>query len=143
MKTHPNFQRLSIDEIIASQHGLYNVDYDPSKHEEYSDEAVETCSQTFHQLLSECKADIVLDRAFYDKADRDEFKALVEKHGARWVLVYFKVESGTLWRRINSRKQKGVTANSALEISEDLFKMYVEGFDHPNREGEIVVEYTE
>ncbi|KAF2171688.1 hypothetical protein M409DRAFT_17925 [Zasmidium cellare ATCC 36951] len=143
LRTHPNFQRLSIDEIIASRHGIYNIDYDPSQHEAYSEEAVDEFQVTLQRLLAGRQVDIVLDRAFYAKEDRDDFKALIEKSNARWVLVHLKVDESILWRRIGERRKKGVDANCALEISEDLFRMYVDGFEHPCGEGEIVVEYTE
>jgi hypothetical protein len=45
-----------------------------------------------------------------------------------------------LWRRIQERRAKGVDADSALDIGEELLSSYVEGFDVPNGEGEIVVE---
>lgn len=143
MKRYPNFQRISIDEIIASRHGLYNIDYGTEKHEEYSIEADAEYHQTFRRLLSAGQADIILDRAFYAKEDRDEFRAIVEEFNARLVLVSIRIDEEVLWRRINERRRKGVDANSALEISEDLFRMYVDNFEHPEGEGEIVVEYTE
>ncbi|KAK4499149.1 hypothetical protein PRZ48_009661 [Zasmidium cellare] len=123
LKAHPNFQRLSIDEIVASRHGLYNIDYSPSKHEEYSDEAADEFLETLKRNLEVRKVDVLLDRAFYAKEDRDEFKALVEKANARWVLVHLKVDESILWRRIAERRKKGVDANCALEISEELFRI--------------------
>lgn len=95
-------------------------------------------------LLSEAaKLNIIIDRSLYAKEDRDEFKQIIEQAGARWVLVYFKLSRNLLWRRICERRKRPVDANSALEISEELFDMYVRGFEHPDGEGEIVVEYTE
>ena len=85
----------------------------------------------------------MLDRSFYAKQDRDEFKALVESHGARWVLVYFRVEKQLLWQRIRDRREKEVNANSALDISRELLEEYVRGFENPDGEGEIIVEYSQ
>ncbi|KAB5559518.1 ATP/GTP-binding protein [Coniochaeta sp. 2T2.1] len=139
--SYPSFTRISIDQIIASRHGLYGVDYPPSAHAAFELEADEIYDATFRQLLKEGK-DIMLDRSHYAKADRDAVLAEVEEAGARRVLVYFKAERNVLWRRICERKAKGASTDGdgALEISKQLLDRYVEGFDVPDGEGEIVIE---
>ncbi|KAH8902908.1 ATP/GTP-binding protein [Coniochaeta sp. PMI_546] len=138
----PSFVRVSIDQIIHSRHGIYGVDYPREKYDEYMDEADEIYETQFRQLLRDRK-DIVLDRSFYDKADREEFKAMVEEAGARWVLVYFKADRDLLWKRICERRARGINADSALEISEALLDSYVKGFDVPVGEGEIVIDVAQ
>lgn len=82
--------------------------------------------------------DVVLDRSFYARADRDKFRAMSEAAGARCVLVYLRAGREVLWRRICERRAAGVDADSALEISEGLLEKYVDGFEEPVGEGEIV-----
>lgn len=91
-------------------------------------------------MLANGEDNIVLDRSFYAKEDRDYFKTLIEKRGGRWVLVYLKAPKDVLWQRICARRQERVNADSALEISEDLLNRFFEGFEVPVGEGEIVVE---
>lgn len=136
--SYPSFTRISIDEIIYSRHGLYGKDYPPSKYDEYQAEADDIYLEQFQQLLQDGK-NIVLDRSFYSREDRMEFKGMIEKAGARCVLVYFKADRDTLWRRICERREKGVDANCALEIDEGLLDQYVQGFEEPVGEGEVEV----
>ncbi len=102
-------------------------------------EADEIYHARFRQLLRDGR-DIVLDRSFYDKADRDEFRTAIEEAGARCVLVYFRASKELLWKRICERRSRGIDADSALEISESLLDSYVDGFDVPNGEGAIVID---
>jgi predicted kinase len=81
-----------------------------------------------------------LDRSFWNRADREEFRAMVEKAGARWVLVAFRPDKDVLWRRIRERRQEEVNADSSLDISEELFERYVKGFEMPGGEGEIIID---
>lgn len=83
---------------------------------------------------------VVLDRSFYARQDRDEFKARIEAAGGKWILVYLKAERDVLWRRIRQRRENGINADSALDIKEDLLDAYVGGFEAPEGEGEIVIE---
>ena len=88
----------------------------------------------------EGKHDLVLDRAFYAKDDRETYKKLVEENAARWVLVYLKAPKEVLWQRIQARRAAEVNADSALVISKELLDSFYDGFDVPNGEGEIVVD---
>lgn len=138
MKSKPSFTRLSIDALVADSYGIYNVDYPASEYEAHLEEASALYSKKFHELLEQ-KKNIVLDRSFYAKEDRDEYRAAVEHAGGRAVLVYFKAERELLWKRIRERREKGVNADSAREISLALLDSFVQGFEAPDGEGEIVV----
>ncbi|KAK7924316.1 ATP GTP-binding protein [Apiospora marii] len=138
----PQFTRLSGDEIIHEKHGLYGVDYpaDDALYQQYQEENDAIILQRFHSLLDEGR-DVVLDRSFYAKEDRDEFKQIIDEWGGRWVLVFFKaVDKEKLWARIQHRSAQPKEANSALDISRETFEMYCSGFEDPQGEGEIVVE---
>lgn len=141
-KSHPNFHRISIDEIIFTKHGIYGIDYPASYdvYEQYSTEADAIYLDTFQDLLK-AGENIVLERSFYANSDRDEFRKIVEEAGARLVLVYLKaLDKETLWQRICWRAEGDKDANSALAITRELFDMYWDGFEGPEGEGEVVFE---
>ncbi|KAF9692975.1 hypothetical protein EKO04_009026 [Ascochyta lentis] len=142
LKQYPQFTKISIDPIIFSAHGIYGIDYPASEplYDQYQDEADAVYLQNFLELLDEGK-DIVLERSFYAKQDRNEFRSIAEKHGARVVLVFLRAkEKEVLWNRIYRRSLNKKTADSAFDISRETFEMYWNGFDNPEDEGEIVIE---
>ncbi|KAI1871370.1 uncharacterized protein JN550_004364 [Neoarthrinium moseri] len=141
---YPNFERLSIDEIVFAKHGIYGVDYpaDEILYEEYLNEAGAIYLDRFQKLLRE-RRDIILERSFYAKEDRDEFRSYIENEGARIVLVYLHAgDKERLWARICERSAKKKDANSAFDITRDTFNRYWDGFEAPVGEGEIVIEVT-
>ncbi len=85
------------------------------------------------------RRNMVLDRSFYAKEDRNAYKAMVEEAGGRWILVYLNADRPLLWKRICERRAKGVNADSALEISEELLDRYLVSFEPPADEGEIEI----
>lgn len=138
----PYFARLSIDEIIFEKHGLYGVDYPANDklYQQYQEDADKIFVAMFRKLLEKDK-DIVLDRSFYAKEDRKEYKHMIEDGGGKWVLVYLKAGSKEeLWNRICERSAKRKEANSALEISRSVFETYWTDFEEPQGEGEVVIE---
>ena len=137
----PSYERLSIDKIVFDRHGLWGTDYPPERYEEFQDEACEYYEHRLLALLEEGKKDVVLDRSFYAREDRNYFKGIVEKKGGRWVLVFFRPTSKeVVWQRIVTRRKTGINADSALDITPELFDMYWDGFEIPEGEGEIVVD---
>lgn len=97
----------------------------------------------FHTLLAD-RANIILERSFYAKEDREEFRKLAEDAGARVLLVFLRAkgEKGKrlLWERICRRSEGVKTADSALDIDWATFEGYWAGFEDPVGEGEIVVD---
>jgi predicted kinase len=97
---------------------------------------------TFRSLLLD-KRDVILERAFYAKEDRDMYRKMAEEAGARVVLVFLKAdgEKGkeVLWERIRTRSKEVKTADTAYDITRETFEMYWAGFENPEGEGEIVV----
>ncbi|KAF2667366.1 P-loop containing nucleoside triphosphate hydrolase protein [Microthyrium microscopicum] len=134
----PSFTRLSIDAIVADHHGIYNVDYPPAQYELYLEEARQMFSESTLELLGKNK-DVVLDRSFYAKKHRDEYKAIIEQSGGRVILVYLKGDRDVLWRRICERRAKGIDADSAREISSGLLDQFMKDFEVPKGEGEVVI----
>ncbi|KAI1757518.1 ATP/GTP-binding protein [Xylaria castorea] len=143
VSAHPNFDRLSIDGIVAEQHGIFDLDYPPEKYSTYLDEAALECKERLTRLLAEGSRDVVFDRAFWNKEDRDDAKKLITTLGARWVLVYLKApDKPTLWRRICQRRDAQLNADCAYQITPDVLDMYWNGFEEPMEEGEIVINTT-
>lgn len=137
----PQFTRLSIDEIIFRKHGLYGIHYpaDAGIYQSYQDEANKIYLSDLKILLQVGK-DVILDRSFYARKDRDDFRNLISSSGARCILVYFKAaDKELLWKRIFVRSQGKKDADSALDISRERFEIYWSGFEEPTDECEIVV----
>lgn len=138
----PHFTRISIDEILHARHGIYGADYpaDMALYQQHMDEAGAIYDAEFFKLL-EAGCDIVLDRSFYAKEDRDDFRSRVDRLGGRVVLVFFKpTDKEVSWNRIVERSTQTKGANNALDISRELFEVYWAGFENPEAEGEIVID---
>ncbi|KAI0401909.1 ATP/GTP-binding protein [Xylaria palmicola] len=138
---HLNFERLSLDNIVAEQHGIFGVDYAPEKYDAYLDEAATECYERLTRILTEGRRDVVFDRAFWNKQDRDEAKSLIERLSARWVLVYLRApDKATIWDRICQRRKAGVNPDCAYDITPEILDMYWSGFETPAHEGEVVID---
>ena len=130
--------------MIAARHGLYGVDYPASAavYAAHQDEADGLYLAALRSQLAR-GADVVLDRSFYAREDRDAFRALVAAAGARWLLVFLRpADKELLWRRIRARAAGVKDPNSALDIDRDTFDSYCRGFEDPCGEGEIIIEVT-
>jgi predicted kinase len=131
------FVRLSIDEEIWATKGRYGVDFPIKKIEEYKKQAERTLRTRVIKLIQE-KKQVVIDFSFWDRARRERYKKLIENSGGNWKLIYLKVHPDDLRKRLALRNQR-FDANS-FPISEELLTSYLEGFEIPEGEGEIVVE---
>jgi predicted kinase len=153
--SNPSFTRLSVDQQVATHHGIYGIDYKDSKYNGYLSEARNELRDQLLKILNkevgkgerEGEVNVVLDFAFAFKEDREEWKQLVGSAGGRWVLVYIdagEAESAKtkLWARIKKRRENGVNADSAYEITEEVLDMYLEGFEVPKGEGEVVLQMS-
>ena len=142
LKQYPNFNRISIDAIIFNAHGIYGINYPASTslYDQYNDEADVIYKETFLKLLAKGE-DVALERSFYAKQDRDEFRKIAGEGGARVVFVFLRAkDKEVLWERVCKRSAREKTADSAFEISRETFEMYWNGFENPEGEGEIVIE---
>ncbi|KAF4440959.1 integral membrane PTH11 [Fusarium acutatum] len=144
----PNFKRLSNDQIIYESHGLYNIGYPAEQYEAYQQEASRKLIAELERILQDKSNNVVLDLSFYDKEYRDEYKDIVERNGGRWVLVYLDASRDLLWNRIQRRRAErdSLDANdperngdSAFDIDDETFDMYLDGFEPPSGEGEIII----
>lgn len=141
--TLPNFARLSIDQLLYAAHGLYGVDYHTSLYEDYQIEAGDKYVAELRRLLSnKPPTNLVLDRSFYARSDRDDYRRLIAELSGRCVLVYFDATKEVLWRRIRERTARGRDADSAFDVTEEILDGYLTGFERPNGEGEVVIYVT-
>jgi gluconate kinase len=69
---------------------------------------------------------------------RNQYKKLIEDSGGKWKLIYLKVHPDNLRKRLKSRNNR-FDAN-AFPIPEELLTLYLNGFEVPNGEGEIVID---
>ncbi|MCA0151071.1 ATP-binding protein [Rossellomorea vietnamensis] len=131
------FVRLSIDEEIWATSGRWGIDFPMEKFEEYRKEAEEKLRNRLIKLIHD-KQQVVIDFSFWDRERRNRYKKLIEDSGGKWMLVYLKVQERDLRERLKVRNQR-FDANS-FPISEELLTSYLNGFEIPQGEGEIVID---
>lgn len=131
------FVRLSIDEEIWATHGRYGLDYPSGRIEEYKIKAENKLRNLLIKLISE-KKQVVIDFSFWERKKRDQYKQLIENSGGKWKLIYIKVHPDDLRERIKIRNKR-VDAN-AFPVTEEMLDSYLNGFEIPKDEGEIVIE---
>jgi predicted kinase len=92
------------------------------------------------RLLRELAAgrDVALDLGFWQRADRDEWKRVVESAGGRWRMLYFPVSRAELLARLAQRNRLGGAGDRPVTES-DLDDFYAR-FAEPTDEGEEVVQ---
>ena len=146
MGAYPQFLHLSMDAIILERHGLYEIDYPPDLYSQYQSEAHSIFMDRYQHGLTQGH-DMILDRSFYAKSDRDTYRHLADHHGARVVLLYFRPNNKEcVWHRIEDRQAKrnelvGVKrGDAAYTFSREVFDSYWEGFEVPIDEDAVEVE---
>jgi predicted kinase len=131
------FVRLSIDEEIWVVNGRYGVDFPLEKIEEYKKVAESKLRNYLIELIHD-KQQVVIDFSFWDRARRDQYKQLIETAGGKWQLIYLKVHPDNLRERLKIRNKR-FDAN-AFPITEEVLTSYLNGFEIPKGEGELVIE---
>ena len=132
--------RLSIDELVHARHGRYDVDYPASEYPRYYEVAVAELDRRLVELL-EANRSVVLDHGLWQRWNRDRYKSLVEAHGARWELLYFKAEPSVLRDRLAQRNME--SGANALSVSDDMLEDFIARFEEPRGEDERVVSGTD
>ncbi|WP_102262607.1 AAA family ATPase [Mesobacillus jeotgali] len=131
------FVRLSIDEEIWATHGRYGLDFSIEKIEEYKVEAENKLRNLLIKLIRDNKP-VVIDFSFWQRAKREQYKQLIEESGGKWKLIYLKVHPNELRERLKIRNKR-FDAN-AFPVTEELLNSYLNGFEAPKDEGEIIIE---
>ncbi|VTR29702.1 Predicted kinase [Actinobacillus pleuropneumoniae] len=135
------FVRLSIDEEIWATHGRYGIDYPMEMYEQLKVEAELKLRHELVNLLNK-KRNVVVDFSFWQRKRRNEYKKLIEDEGGVWKLIYLKVHPDALRERLRIRSQR-FDANAAFTITEEILSSFLEGFEIPCGEGEIIIETKE
>lgn len=116
------------------------MDYPKEYYEKYQDEAEAALKRQLVHILQHDNANVVLDFSFAFRRDRDEWKALISESGGRWVLVYLDADPTEIRRRVAARNALiEKDGDSAFYLAEDVLERYINGFERPVGEGEIVI----
>ncbi|MFE7062011.1 AAA family ATPase [Sutcliffiella sp. NPDC057660] len=133
------FVRLSIDEEIWANNGRYGIDFPVEKYEKYKEDAERKLRNQLIKLIQD-KQQVVVDFSFWQRSRRNQYKQLIEEAGGKWSLIYLKVHPNDLRKRLKVRSQR-FDANAAFTITEEILTSYLNGFEAPTGEGEIIIEH--
>lgn len=131
------FVRLSIDEVMWARFGRHGIDYPAADYRGLLERAhAELCDQL--AVVMARRAPVVVDSAFWSRADRDHHKALVEQAGCRWQIVYMQTPLALVRTRLSQRNFR-FDANAPYAITDDVLTRYAAAFEPPLDEDPIVV----
>jgi predicted kinase len=132
------FARLSIDELVWSTAGRFGLDYAAADYPRQLEAARAVLRDRLVALMT-ARTPTVVDSAFWNRAARDDYRALIAEHGCDRRLVYLRVEPETLRARLRDRSRR-FDANAAFEVTPQMLDRFIAGFEAPSGEGEIVVD---
>ncbi|PWW04763.1 putative kinase [Paenibacillus cellulosilyticus] len=132
------YNRLSIDEEVWKTNGRYGVDYPVEQYRANLDAAHKRLLTQIVEHIQENKP-VVVDSSFWNRRERDWYKQLIEQSGGRWRLLYLRVQPDELRRRLKVRSER-FDANAAFPITEELLHTFINGFEEPKDEGEIIID---
>lgn len=131
------YVRLSVDQVVWQRFGAYGVDYPAQRYEELSAIARDVVRGRLVALVTG-GVDVVLDLSLWRRGDREHYRALVEGAGGRWCLVHLAVPADELRARLAERAARR-DADAAFEITAGRLACYLDGFQTPTGEGEVVL----
>jgi predicted kinase len=131
------FVRLSIDEEVWTGAGRFGVDFEPADYERHLEAAhVRLKARLVEAVRGRTPA--VLDTALWNCQARVEHKGLIEAHGGGWRLVYMKGPTNLLRSRLLDRSRR-FDADAQFPITDPMLDRFIQAFEEPDGEGEIVV----
>jgi predicted kinase len=131
------FVRLSIDEIMWSRFGRHGIDYPTADYRPLLERAHAELCERLAAVMAQRTATVV-DSACWSRADRDRHKALVERAGCRWQIVYMQTPLALVRSRLSQRNFR-FDANAPYAITDDILTRYAAAFEPPLDEGALVV----
>lgn len=130
--------RLSIDEEVWRTYGRYGIDYPAEQYRANLDAAHNWLLDQLVACIQQNRH-VVVDSSFWNRRERDRYKRLIEDAGGRWSLLYLRVQSDELRRRLKVRSER-FDANAAFPITEELLTTFINGFEEPEGEGETIID---
>lgn len=130
------YVRLSFDEEVRRRFGRYGTDVPVERYQVLNDLVEPALRDRLVELVGQGR-NVVLDVAFWRRADRDAYKALIEAAGGRWRLVYFAIDPDVLHRRVDERRARQDA--DAFPVTPELLERFIATFEVPRGEGEEVV----
>ena len=134
------FHRLSIDEEIWSNFGKFGIDYPESDYSSHQERAKEIVENKLLENLN-CRIPTVLDLSFWCKAERDRVKKIISDNQGHHQIIYLKVAPEELRARLKVRSER-FDANAAFTITDETLSRFLNGFEEPSNEGELVIEQS-
>lgn len=131
------FVRLSIDELVWDAAGRLGVHFEAAEYPGRLEAARGVLRERLIAAMR-AKTPVVVDSAFWNRAARDEYKALVELHGCVWRLVYLEASADLLRGRVRERASR-FDANAQFEVTPAMLERFLTSFEAPDGEGEMVV----
>ena len=131
------FVRLSFDELVWSTAGRFGLDYKAADYPRHLEATRPVLRGRLTELMGE-RTPVVVDSAFWNRAARDDYRALIGRHDCDCRLVYLRVDPETLRSRLRERSRR-FDANAAFEVTTEMLDRFIAGFEAPSDEGEIVI----
>jgi predicted kinase len=130
------FLRLSMDEPIWTASGRFGLDFNAADYPGHLEAARGVIRERLIEAMR-ARMPAVVDSAFWNRAARDDYKALVKSHGA-WSLVYLKAAPDLLRRRLAARNRR-FDANAQFPVTDAMLERFLASFEAPVGEGELLV----
>lgn len=130
------YVRVSIDELVRERFGRYGEELPVERYQEANDAVEDEFRRRVRRHL-EVGDDVVLDRAMWQRREREEYKALVTEAGGEWRLLYLAVPAEELRRRVALRRVRGDA--DAFPATDELLEEFLATFEVPDGEGEEVL----
>lgn len=131
------FVRLSIDEEVWNTAGRFGMDFEESDYPRHLEAARRALRERLVDVMRD-QTPVVVDSAFWNRAARDDYKALVEQHGCAWRLVYLQAGPDLLRARLLARSHR-FDANAQFPVTGAMLERFLGSFEAPSGEGEMVV----
>ncbi len=128
--------RLTLDEELIR---CFGKNFDPKNYE--INEA-----NTEQELLKKAKVlltsgcNVALDFGFWKKEKRDRYKAIAISLDADWKLIYFESSVEELKKRL--RKRNSQKKSEAQIVTTEMLENFINQFEIPHNEGEIIIKTT-
>lgn len=131
------FLRLSFDELLWEVCGRYGVDYPAQA---YAEKQAIARSVLMDRVLGALmdRTPLAVDSAFWNRAARDNYRTLAASFGCACRVLYLEADPSLLRERLRLRAGR-FDANAAFPVTEDILERFLNSFEPPANEGEIVV----